>query len=137
MGWKTTAFLFLFALWALNVGALIIGIPILLYLFFRFLSNRKAKPSGSGSSHWMIYAGAFLVFLSLVAGAEHGTYSPAVFGLSGVSLLVLAFFPSLGQEFAEKVAGPASELFRGMSGKEDDGLEIGRASCRERVLACV
>jgi hypothetical protein len=118
MGWKLTAFVFLFAVWALNVGALIIGIPILLHLFYRFWSNRKPGP---GKSRWMIYLGVFLLLLSLISVAEQGTYSPIVFGVAGVTLLALALFPGLVDEFAEKVAGPASELFGGMSGGRKEG----------------
>ena len=118
MGWKLTALIFLFALWALNVGALIVGIPILLYLGYRFWSSRQNRLKGAGRPHWMIYFGVFLIFLSLVAVAERGTYSPIVFGVSGVTLLTLALFPGISQEFVEKIVGPASELFQEMSGRE-------------------
>ena len=97
MGWKLTALIFLFALWALNVGALIVGIPILLYLGYRFWSSRQNRLKGAGRPHWMIYFGVFLIFLSLVAVAERGTYSPIVFGVSGVTLLPLALFPGISQ----------------------------------------
>jgi hypothetical protein len=54
MGWKLSVLALLFAIWALLIGALIIGIPILLYLFFRVWSNRsKGKAGGTGRSHWI------------------------------------------------------------------------------------
>ncbi|MDG7020268.1 MAG: ATP-binding protein, partial [Nitrososphaerota archaeon] len=124
MGWKLTAFVFLFAVWALNVGALVVGVPILVFVLYRYWSDRQAKPR-AGRSHWMIYLGAFLIFLSIVAVAEQGTYSPIVFGAAGVSLLVLGLFPGLTQGFVDTVSGPASELFGGASRKKD-GLESAR-----------
>lgn len=127
MGWKFTALVFLFAVWALNVGALVIGIPILIYLFYRHWSNRQSKPRGTGRPRWMIYLGLFLLVLSLVAVAEQGTYSPMVFGVAGVTFLILALFPGVVQEIAERVGGPASELFRNLSGRQRHEL----ASCVE------
>ncbi len=121
-GWKLTAVAFLFALWALNVGALVVGIPILIFLFYRFWSNRQAKPVG-GRSHWMTYLGAFLLSLSVVAAAEQGTYSPMVFAVAGITLSILGVFPGSVQEFVGQVSGPAAEAFMAMSGKkrEDAG----------------
>ena len=119
MGWKLTAFVFLFALWALNIGALVVGVPILVFLLYRYWSNRQAKPR-VGRSHWMIYLGLLLIFLSIVAVAEQGTYSPIVLGAAGVSLLFLGFFPALAQGFMETVSGPASELFGGASRRKDE-----------------
>ncbi|MDG6986605.1 MAG: hypothetical protein JRN71_02450, partial [Nitrososphaerota archaeon] len=121
MGWKLTAFVFLFAVWALNVGALVVGVPILVFLLYRFWSNRQAQPR-VGRPHWMIYLGALLLFLSIVAVAEQGTYSPIVFAAAGVSLLVLGLFPGLVQEFTEMVAGPASEIFGGSSHRGPETL---------------
>jgi DNA helicase HerA-like ATPase len=123
MGWKLNALAFLFALWALDNGDLVIGIPIMLYLFYRFWSNRQSGPPGTGRSHWTIYLGAFLLFLSLVAVAEQGTYSPVVFGASGITLLALGIFPGLVQDVSERVSGPASELFAEMSGRKRDKEE--------------
>ena len=119
MGWKLNGLAFLFALWALNTGALVIGIPILLYLFYGLWSNRQARPAGTGSSRWMTYLGVFLLVLSLVAVMEQGTYSPVVFGGAGIVLLALAVFPQAVHNLADDVAGPASELFGKMSGREE------------------
>ena len=121
MGWKLNALAFLFALWALNVGALVVGIPILLYIFYRWWSNRK--PSGTGSSRWMIYVGVLFLMLAVGAVAEQGTYSPIVFGVAGIALLALALFPGVVREFAERVAGPSSEVFSAMSGREKGKAE--------------
>ncbi|MDG6941299.1 MAG: DUF87 domain-containing protein [Nitrososphaerota archaeon] len=114
MGWKLTALAFLFALWAVDVGALVVGIPILLFLAYRFLSNRQAKP-GPVRPRWPVYLGGFFILLSFVAVAEQGTYSPMVFGGSGVILLALGVMPGVVSEFEERVVGPASGLFHGMS----------------------
>ncbi len=54
MGWKFTAFVFLFAIWSLALGALIIGVPLLLYLFYRFwsdLGTRDMQSPPSGERH--------------------------------------------------------------------------------------
>ena len=77
----------------------------------------------------MIYVGAFLLFLSLVAVAEQGTYSPIVFGAAGLTLLVLGLFPGLVQEFVDRVSGPASEMFTFLSGRRQRDPES--ASCVE------
>ena len=120
MGWKLTALVFLFALLALNVGALAVGVPILVFLLYRFWSNRQAKP-GAGRSHWMIYLGAFFIFLSIVAVAESGTHSPVVFGAAGVSLLTLGLFPGVFQGLAEKFSPPVAEMFGAAGGRKPEG----------------
>jgi Helicase HerA, central domain len=120
MGWKLSILALLFAIWALLIGALVIGIPILLYLFFRVWSNRsKGKAGGTGRSHWMTYLGVFLLFLSVVAVAEQGTYSPVVFAVSGLTLLTLGLFPGLVNGLVERVEGLAEQL-RLASGKEGE-----------------
>jgi hypothetical protein len=43
--------------------------------------------------------------------------------VAGITLLALALFPGLVQEFVGKVAGPASELFDGMSKRKEGGPE--------------
>ena len=148
MGWKLNALAFLFGIWALNTGALIIGIPILLYLFYRYWSNRQNRPGGTGRPRWAIYLGVFFLVLSLVAVAEGGTYSPVVFGVAGLTLLVLALFPHVVHDLAEEVAGPAAELFGRMSGKDGpdamacveltqvplDHLDAKKADPKEKLL---
>lgn len=93
--------------------------PILAFLLYRFWSNRQGKPA-SGRSHWAIYLGALLLFLAAVALAEQGTYSPVVFGLSGVILVCLGAFPSVASELRERVTGPVSEAVAAASGEKDD-----------------
>ena len=93
MGWKLSAFLLVFALMMLGAGAFVIGVPILLYLVYKWWSNRRTN--GAGHSRWMIYLGLLLLLLSVVAAANQGTFSPIVFGGSGVLLLVLALFPGV------------------------------------------
>ncbi|MDG6956798.1 MAG: ATP-binding protein [Nitrososphaerota archaeon] len=110
MGWKLTAFLFLFAAYALGVGALVVGVPILLYLLYRLWSSRQGSPGGK--SHRLAYLGAFLLFLSAVAVAEGGTHSPIVFGTAGAALLLLGLFPGAVQELAERAAGAGHEASR-------------------------
>ncbi len=119
MGWKVTAFVFLFAVWALNVGALVVGVPILVFLLYRFWTSRQAKPR-SGRSHRIVYVGVLLLSLSFVAVVEQGTYSPIVFGAAGVSLIVLGLFPGAAQGFTELVTGPASEIFGGTPRKVEE-----------------
>jgi hypothetical protein len=103
MGWKLNALLFLIALWALGAGALIVGVPLLFFLVYKFWSARGQSRPGTGRSHWTIYLGAFLLLLSLVAVAEQGTYSPVVFGLAGVALLFLGLFPGSVQGIVERI----------------------------------
>ena len=50
LGWKLNALLFLFALWSLGNGAFIIGIPIMLYFFYRFWSNWRFLKLSSAAS---------------------------------------------------------------------------------------
>ena len=103
MGWKVNALAFLFALWALAAGAFVIGAPILGYLFYRAWSGRRRETRGTGGSRLTIYLGAFLLFLSFVAVAEHGTISPVVFGATGVALLAFGIFPEPVQGLADGV----------------------------------
>ena len=128
MGWKLNAIAFLFALWSLGNGALIIGVPILLYLSYRFWANRQAKSKGTGRSRWMIYLGIFFIVLAIIAMAEQGAHSPFVFGVTGCTLLALALFPGSIRDFVGEVSGPFSELFGLMSGK---GKETDTSTCVE------
>ena len=124
MGWKLNALLLIIGLWSLGNGILVVGVPALLYLSYSIWSGRQRKPAGLGRSRWMIYLGAFLVVLSLMALGAGGTYSPVVFGLSGLALLALGVFPGLVQEFVENFSGPASELFRALWGRKRAAPEL-------------
>lgn len=110
MGWKLTVLALLFAVWALDVGALALGIPILLYIFYKYWAKRSGSPSGR--SHKLAYLGAIMILLAVVALAENGTYSPIVFGAAGTTLLVLGLLPVSVQSMVERVMGPASEALR-------------------------
>ena len=48
MGWKLEALAFLFALWSIGDGALVVVVPVLLYLFYRFWSNRQSQRARAG-----------------------------------------------------------------------------------------
>ncbi|MDG6987699.1 MAG: ATP-binding protein [Nitrososphaerota archaeon] len=111
MGWKLNALALLFALWCLDVGALVVGVPILLVLLYKWWSERQSRPAALGPSRGMARAGAFFLVLSVVAVVEGGTFSPLVFGGLGVALLALGAFPRILRDAAEKVGGPASQLF--------------------------
>ena len=91
MGWKLNAFLFLFALFCLALGALVIGVPLIFYVFYRLWSSHGT--SGRGGSHWMAYLAVISILLALVAATNQGTYSPFFFGGVGVLLLGWSLFP--------------------------------------------
>jgi hypothetical protein len=122
MGWKTTAFLFLLVLWALSAGALIIGIPLLLYLIYRFLSGRDQRPkvggpSGGQGRPWMAVLGFLFLFLSLVAAQNQGRLSPIVFGGLGIALLGGVLFPGFASDMLADSAGATSSMLRRLLGK--------------------
>ena len=120
MGWKLNALLFLVALLLLAFGALIIGIPLLLYVFYRLWS--KHGDSG-GSSHWMLYLGVIFILLALAALANQGTYSPLFFGGIGVLLLGRSLFPRAVQGLYDEVhSSVAKFLYRATKrGGEESG----------------
>lgn len=82
MGWKFNTFVFLFAVWSLLMGSLLIGIPLLLYLIYSHWSMRDRRPNVSGSQgagpnrKWFAFLGLLLILLSFVAILNHGTFSP-------------------------------------------------------------
>jgi hypothetical protein len=83
MGWKLSVLVFLFAVWALSIGALIIGIPLLVYLFYGFWSKRKTRataPNRKSHVSRTTYLGLAFLFLTFVAFANGGVVSPIVFG---------------------------------------------------------
>jgi Helicase HerA, central domain len=105
MGWLANAIVFLFAVWALGAGSLIVGIPLLLYLLYR-LSKRGGQKKANGGTHsrWTAWLGLFLIFLSFVAALAHGTYSPLAFGLAGIIVIAGGLFPSAILGAARRVA---------------------------------
>jgi hypothetical protein len=50
LGWKLDAFAFLLAVWSLVAGALLIGIPLLVFLFYRWSKGRQ-KQGGLPNLH--------------------------------------------------------------------------------------
>jgi Helicase HerA, central domain len=99
MGWKLTAFVFLFAVWAIQLGSMIVGGLLLLYLFYHAWSKRsrkrKDKSEGGGTVRWAAFLGVFLLFLSFVAVAAHGAHSPFFFAGLGVAFLAFGVFPQM------------------------------------------
>ncbi len=94
MGWMMKAGLFLFALLMAGVGAWIVAVPILAYLFLPSLLggkrgrfDRRDGPSKRGTGFWLNIVGSILILLSLVAFFSGGTFSPVVFFLAGMTLL--------------------------------------------------
>lgn len=85
---------FFFGLFSLSVGAVLIGIPVLLWVFWpwiRGLRNSQKANAGKGSigvgGSWMRYLGFFFIFLAIVAVAGGGSFSPILFGGIGVVLV--------------------------------------------------
>lgn len=122
MGWKLAAFAFIFAFWALSAGALIIGVPLLLYLFYRFWSNRRRSGSQGVATHtrWMIYLGLLFLFLSLVALANNGRFSPFAFGVAGMSLLISGLFPGMVSRQLERGLGSTAQYLIPLLGRKSD-----------------
>jgi hypothetical protein len=92
MGRLLDVILFFFALWALSLGAFVIGLPLLGYLFYKALnwgrgSAHQPHPSGRPGVSWRMYAGIFLLLLSVMALFSGGVMSPIMFALGGVLLL--------------------------------------------------
>jgi len=94
MGWKIKVLAFFFGLFSLALGAVIIAIPVLLWVFWplirRLRSSQKVGAangiSGFGGA-WITYLGFFFVFLAVVAVASGGSLSPIVFGGIGAALV--------------------------------------------------
>jgi hypothetical protein len=118
MGWKIRVLAFFFGLFSLALGAILIAIPVLLWVFWpwiRGLRNSQMLGAGKGlliaGGSWMMYLGFFLIFLALVAAGSGGLFSPILFGVVG---MVLVFYG------------------RGSSGKVSGGLAPVRDSIRLR-----
>lgn len=95
MGLLMKAGLFLLALMMLGLGAWIIAIPIMAYLFLppllkgrsgRRATSPRARKGGLGT--WLNGAGVVLTLLSLAAFSSGGTFSPIVFFAVGMALLL-------------------------------------------------
>lgn len=118
MGWKLTALVFLFAAWSLMLGALIIGVPLLLYLSYKWWSGRDRRPNVGGSlgvprgRKWTILLGLVMTLLSLIAASNGGTFSPVVFGGAGLALLSAAFFPGSVSGVLEEASEETMRLVR-------------------------
>jgi len=95
MGWKLKTAAFLFALLALGAGALIIALPLLLYVFLPWILARRRRDGGDGGTpsagghRWLAYLGVFFLAVSLVALASGGVFSVLVFGGLGAGLVYL------------------------------------------------
>ena len=96
MGLLTRGLLFFIVLIALGLSAWIIALPVLAFLLLPPILRRRGKTAsqrgsgGSGRRNGLPGAkilGAVLVLLALVGIAEGGTFSPIVFGVSGLILL--------------------------------------------------
>jgi DNA helicase HerA-like ATPase len=126
MGWKLSALLFLVMLFALLAGAFVIALPLLLYFGYKLWSNQSR--SRAGSSHLMIYGGVLLLILGIVGLGEQGTYSPIVFGGSGLGLLAWGLFPGVVHRLIEGIRGGASGVF---------GQRFGKRSQESDAVPCV
>jgi len=124
MGWKLSALLFLVMVFALLAGAFIVIVPLLLYFVYKF----RLGPSRPGGSQWKTYLGILLVTLGLVAIGEGGTYSPIVFGGSGLLLLAWSLAPGM----ISNLIASARMSFSGILGSRLRGKAQG-----ERVAPCV
>lgn len=93
MGWRLKALAFLFGLFAVSFGAILVAIPVFLYVFWPWIrgERRKGGPAGAKGPKvgggWMKYVGFFFLFLSALAFVGGGSISPLVFGGLGVVLL--------------------------------------------------
>lgn len=121
MGWKLNAFLIIVMLFALMAGVFLIGVPLLLYFLYKLWSGRTG--SAAGGSRWMTYLGVLLVVLGLVALAEGGTYSPIVFGDSGILLLMWALFPRAIHSLTDAIGVSVSEVIGRRLGKRPWGQD--------------
>jgi len=93
MGRLLDVILFFFALWALSLGAFLIGLPLLGYLLYKALkwgrgSAHQPRPAGRRGAPWATYAGIFMLLISALALFSGGFVSPVVFGLGGILLLL-------------------------------------------------
>ncbi len=95
MGWMMKAGLFLFALFLAGLGAWIIAIPILVFLILPSLLRRKrgkhaqnVGTAGREAGFWLNALGVLLVLLSLVALSSGGVFSPVVFFVASMALLL-------------------------------------------------
>jgi len=90
--------LFIFALITFGLGAWIIALPILAYLFLPPILRSRGKsaprqafsngvPGRRSGMPVVKILGAVLLLLALIGIAEGGTFSPVVFGVPGVLLL--------------------------------------------------
>jgi hypothetical protein len=90
MGKLTKGVLFLIALFAGALGAWIIALPILAFIFVPLLlKGRKGNsPTRGRSGFWLNAAGVVLLLLGLVAIYSGGAYSPLLFLAGGAFLLL-------------------------------------------------
>ena len=94
MGWKIKVPAFFFGLFSLSLGAILIGVPVLLWVLWPWIRGlRNSQKTGTGSGFvgvggsWMEYLGLFFVFLAAVALLGGGSLSPILFGGIGVALV--------------------------------------------------
>jgi hypothetical protein len=86
------------AIWAILAGAWPIGILLLTYLSYGFLSKRnrtKQDTRVSGANNIANLGGLFLIALSVIALFGGGIFSPLVFGTLGTLLLLRGRIPGI------------------------------------------